>query len=249
MTEEWISRTAMLLGQAAVEALGRARVAVFGVGGVGGYAVEVMARSGIGTIALIDNDNVSTSNINRQIIALRSNVGQPKVEVARRRILDINPQCRVQVMNMFYLPGETDGIDLAQYDYVVDCIDTIKAKIDLAARCHSLGIPCISSMGAANKMDPTAFKVTDISKTSMDPIAKIMRKKLRLMGIEHLKVVFSDERPYQSVRQEQACDMPEKGKHAIPASNAFVPAAAGIIIGGEVVKDLTRTYRTVNETV
>lgn len=236
--QEWYSRTEMLFGHEAIEALAAARVAVFGVGGVGGYAVEVMARSGVGHLDLIDNDTVSITNINRQIIALNSNVGQYKVDVARQRVLDINPQCDVRAIRMFYLPEEADNIDLSEYDYVVDCIDTIKAKIDIAIRCHELGVPVISSMGAANKLDPTMFRVTDLSKTSMDPIARIMRKKLRKSGIEHLKVVYSEEQPEKATDCDAPDDNATTSKRPVPASNAFVPAAAGIIIGGEVVKDI-----------
>lgn len=236
--QEWYSRTEMLFGHEAIEALAAARVAVFGVGGVGGYAVEVMARSGVGHIDLIDNDTVSITNINRQIIALNSNVGQYKVDVARQRVLDINPQCDVRAIRMFYLPEEADNINLSEYDYVVDCIDTIKAKIDIAIRCHELGVPVISSMGAANKLDPTMFRVTDLSKTSMDPIARIMRKKLRKSGIEHLKVVYSEEQPEKATDSDVPDDNATTSKRPVPASNAFVPAAAGIIIGGEVVKDI-----------
>lgn len=236
--QEWYSRTEMLFGHEAIEALAAARVAVFGVGGVGGYAVEVMARSGVGHLDLIDNDTVSITNINRQIIALNSNVGQYKVDVARQRVLDINPQCDVRAIRMFYLPEEADNINLSEYDYVVDCIDTIKAKIDIAIRCHELGVPVISSMGAANKLDPTMFRVTDLSKTSMDPIARIMRKKLRKVGIEHLKVVYSEEQPEKATDCDAPDDNATTSKRPVPASNAFVPAAAGIIIGGEVVKDI-----------
>ncbi len=181
---------------------------------------------------------MSITNINRQIIALNSNVGQYKVEVARQRVLDINPQCDVRAIRMFYLPEEADNIDLSEYDYVVDCIDTIKAKIDIAMRCHELGVPVISSMGAANKLDPTMFRVTDLSKTSMDPIARIMRKKLRKAGIEHLKVVYSEEQPKKTSSNDAADDNTATARRPVPASNAFVPAAAGIIIGGEVVKDI-----------
>lgn len=236
--QEWYSRTEMLFGHEAIEALAAARVAVFGVGGVGGYAVEVMARSGVGHLDLIDNDTVSITNINRQIIALNSNVGQYKVDVARQRVLDINPQCDVRAIRMFYLPEEANNINLSEYDYVVDCIDTIKAKIDIAIRCHELGVPVISSMGAANKLDPTMFRVTDLSKTSMDPIARIMRKKLRKAGIEHLKVVYSVEQPEKATDSDAPDDNATTSKRPVPASNAFVPAAAGIIIGGEVVKDI-----------
>lgn len=229
------TRTQMLLGKAALDRLAAAHVAVFGVGGVGGYAVEVLARSGVGAIDLIDKDVVDITNLNRQIIALHSTIGEQKVEVARRRILDINPSCRVTTFPIFYLPEESDHFDLSPYDYVVDCIDTITAKLELIRRCHHQQIPLISSMGAANKIDATAFRVADLSKTAIDPLAKILRKKLRKEGIEHLKVVYSEEEPMEPVEPL----MNEKGR-PVPASNAFVPAAAGLIIGGEVIKDLTR---------
>lgn len=245
MLENWQDRTRLLLGNEALKTLEKARVAIFGIGGVGGYATEVIARSGVGSIDLIDNDTVTPSNINRQIVALHSTIGMSKVEVARQRILDINPQCHVEMHQMFYLPENADQIDLTKYSYVVDCIDTIKAKINLVARCHELCVPIISSMGAANKMDTTAWKVADISKTTMDPIAKIMRKKLRKMGIDHLKVAYSEEPPIASATQEQQQNNTEatsaeaqKNFRPTPASNAFIPAVAGIIIGGEVVKDL-----------
>ena len=229
------TRTQMLLGKAALDRLAAAHVAVFGVGGVGGYAVEVLARSGVGAIDLIDKDVVDITNLNRQIIALHSTIGEQKVEVARRRILDINPSCRVTTFPVFYLPEVSDHFDLSPYDYVVDCIDTITAKLELIRRCHHQQIPLISSMGAANKLDATAFRVADLSKTAIDPLAKILRKKLRKEGIEHLKVVYSEEEPMMPVEPL----MNEKGR-PVPASNAFVPAAAGLIIGGEVIKDLTR---------
>lgn len=229
------TRTQMLLGKAALDRLAAAHVAVFGVGGVGGYAVEVLARSGVGAIDLIDKDVVDITNLNRQIIALHSTIGEQKVEVARRRILDINPSCRVTTFPIFYLPEVSDDFDLSPYDYVVDCIDTITAKLELIRRCHHQQIPLISSMGAANKIDATAFRVADLSKTAIDPLAKILRKKLRKEGIEHLKVVYSEEEPMMLVEPL----MNEKGR-PVPASNAFVPAAAGLIIGGEVIKDLTR---------
>lgn len=247
-------RTAMLMGESSLDRLSNVRVAVFGVGGVGGYAVEVLARSGVGHIDLVDNDTVDITNINRQIVALTSTIGLPKVEVARDRIKDINPDCVVRTHQMFYLPETAEQICLNDYDYVVDCIDTITAKINLALRCHEAGVPIISSMGAANKLDATAFRVADISQTSMDPIAKIMRKKLRRMGMEHLKVVFSTEQPIRQAtdggdngNNDSATVATSEGETAprtarpLPASNAFVPAAAGIVIGGEVVKDLTMT--------
>ena len=208
-------------------------MAVFGVGGVGGYAVEVLARSGVGQLDLFDNDRVSLSNINRQIIALHSTVGKLKVDVAKERVMDINPECSVFAHAVFYLPDNADNFDLTRYDYVLDCIDTIAAKLELVKRCKSQGIPVISSMGAANKMDPTAFCVTDIFKTKMDPIAKVMRKKLKELGIRKLKVVCSYEQPIKIV-----CDDGGNPSRHVPASNAFVPAAAGLVMGSEAVKEL-----------
>ncbi len=222
--------------------LAASRVAVFGVGGVGGYAVEVLARSGVGALDLVDNDTVNITNINRQIIALLSTIGQYKVDVAGQRILDINSECRVTKHRQFYLPENADQIDLRQFDYVVDCIDTVTAKLELIRRCKQAGIPIISSMGAANKLDATAFRVADIEKTSVDPLAKIIRKKLRKEGIRDVKVVYSEEEPLQTFETTEETAAP--GRHSIPASNAFVPAAAGLIIGGEVVKDLIRMAGT-----
>ena len=222
----------MLLGSEAMERLTRAHVAVFGVGGVGGYVVEVLARSGVGHLTLIDNDTVSLSNINRQLIATLDTVGRSKVDVCEARIHSINSACEVVKRPMFYLPDNADEIDLRQFDYVVDCIDTVAAKIELVRRCHTLGVPLISSMGAANKLDATAFRVADLSKTNMDPLAKVLRKKLRKLGIDHLKCVYSEEEP-------RAVFGEENGKR-FPASNAWVPPAAGLIIGSEVVKDLIK---------
>lgn len=248
-SENQFSRTRALIGDEAVERLRGSHVAVFGVGGVGGYVVEVLARSGVGSIDIIDSDRVSVSNINRQIIALHSTVGRLKVDVAAERIRDINPDCTVRCFPVFYLPKDSgdlkanaDSFDLSQYDYVVDCIDTVSAKIDLIRRCHALGTPLLSCMGAANKMDATAFRVADINETQMDPLAKVIRKKLRKLDIPRLKVVYSEEQPMKSALFE---DKPEKQndasptlKRPIPASNAFVPAAAGLIAGGEVIKDI-----------
>lgn len=236
MPDQFI-RTRMLLGQDAIRLLQQARVAVFGVGGVGGYAVEVIARSGVGCITLVDNDTVNITNLNRQIVALHSTIGQYKVDVMEHRILDINPECKVNTFKMFYLPENADEICLTDYDYVVDCVDTVAAKIELIRRCKESGIPVISSMGAANKMDPTAFKVTDLSQTHTDPLAKAIRSKLRSMGINHVKVVFSSEKPIQPAENAQT-EQPQGSRRTIPASNAFVPPAAGIAIGAEVVKDL-----------
>lgn len=238
--EDIFSRTRMLLGDAALERLRKSRVAVFGVGGVGGYVVEVLARSGVGAIDVFDNDRVSPSNINRQIIALHSTLGQYKVDVAAARIRDINPECIVTVHRMFYLPETADEVDLSVYDYVVDCIDTVTAKIELIRRCHRQDIPLLVCMGAANKMDPTAFRVSDLAKTKVDPLAKVIRRKLRPEGIRHVKVVYSEEIPmkprfFEISDSNESLNSPKKN---IPASNAFVPAAEGLVAGGEVVKEL-----------
>lgn len=252
MNEHPYTRTEMLIGRQALDVLKQASVIVFGVGGVGGYVVEVLARSGIGGIAIVDNDTVNISNINRQIIATHSTIGRNKVDVARERILDINPDCQVQTFKMFYLPENAEKITLTDYDYVVDCIDTMAAKIELIRRCHQCQVPIISSMGAANKMDPAGFSVADLSKTSMDPLAKIMRKRLRKMGITHLKVVYSKEVPLTPLGDEsqEAFETAHKVKETdqimrptkrkTPASNAFVPPAAGLVAGGEVIRDLIR---------
>lgn len=244
------SRTQLLFGQPAMNRLAASHVAVFGVGGVGGYVVEVLARSGIGHIDVIDNDNVSLSNINRQIIALHSTVGRRKVDVIEERIHDINPDCVVVKHAMFYLPQNADEIDLSQYDYVVDCIDTVVAKIHLISECNRLHVKMISCMGAANKIDPTAFRVVDLWETKMDPLAKVLRKKLRKLGAPHVKVVYSEEVPLEPAEEQETELHPAPDHHddptlittntkrRTPASNAFVPAAAGLIIGGEVVKDL-----------
>ena len=243
MTQDIFARTRLLLGPSAIETLNKSRVAVFGLGGVGSYAVEVLARSGVGELDLIDNDTVCLSNINRQLYALHSTLGRYKVDVAAERIRDINPQCTVHTLRLFYLPENADAIDLSSYSYVVDCIDTVKAKLELVRRCHLLNVPVISCMGAANKLDPAAFRVTDISKTKMDPLAKVMRCTLRKEGITHLKVVYSEEPPLPPVSDPSA---PNEGidptacgkRRGVPASNAFVPAAAGLLIGSVVVKDI-----------
>jgi len=240
------SRTQMLFGKPAVDTLEGSHVAVFGVGGVGGYVVEVLARSGVGEIDIFDNDKVCLSNLNRQIIALHSTIGKYKVDAAAKRIHDINPNCIVNSHKMFYLPDNADQTDLSKYDYVVDCIDTVAAKIELIRRCHELEVPIICSMGAANKIDPTGFKVADISKTNMDPLAKVIRKKLRKMNIIHLKVVYSEEVPLKPFNEtaDNDTDAANQQNRPVPASNAFVPAAAGLIVGGEVIKDLIRLAHT-----
>lgn len=235
--EDQFSRTRMLFGNDAIERLKGCRVAVFGIGGVGGYATEVLARSGVGHLELFDNDQVNVTNINRQIVALHSTLGQYKVDVAADRIRDINPECMVVPHRMFYLPECADEVDLSQFDYVVDCIDTVQAKLELVRRCHRLGVPIICSMGAANKLNPSGFRVADLSKTSVDPLAKVMRQTLRREGIYHVKVVFSEEIPMRPVEPNDDAQKNEK-RRSIPASNAFVPPAAGLVIGGEVVKNL-----------
>lgn len=230
------SRLELMLGEDAVAKLKASRVAVFGVGGVGGYVVEALARSGVGTLDLIDNDTVNLTNLNRQIIALHSTLGMHKVDAAKARILDINPDCIVNAHKTFFLPETAAQFDFAQYDYVVDAIDTVSGKIELAVRCRDAGVPIISCMGAGNKLDPTAFVVTDISKTSVCPLARVMRRELKKRGIEHMKVVYSTE-PAQP--QKGAPDDSEAGiRRSVPASNAFVPAVAGLIAAGEVIKTL-----------
>ena len=228
-------RTELLLGEEAMKKLKRSRVAVFGIGGVGGYVVEALARSGIGALDLIDSDVVDITNLNRQIIATHSTVGRPKVEVAKERILDIAPECEVRTYRMFFLPETRDQFDFASYDYVVDAIDTVAGKTELIRCAKEAGVPVISSMGAGNKMEASMMEVSDISKTSVCPLARVMRKKLKEIGIEHLKVVYSKEKPISPAYGE---DPDMKGGHPAPGSNAFVPAAAGLIIAGEVIKDL-----------
>ncbi len=221
-------RTELLLGSDAMDTLRKCRVAVFGVGGVGGYVVEALARCGVGAIDIVDNDIVDITNLNRQVVALRSNVGQEKVDVCRRRILEINPDCRVTTHSMFYLPENANSIDLADYDYVVDCIDTVSAKLELARRCHELGTPLLASLGTARKIDPSRLRISDITKTHTDPLAKVMRKKLREMGVAHLKCVWSDELP-----------APMQQKDSPLPSCIFVPAAAGLLAANHVILSLT----------
>ncbi len=232
------SRTEALLGPAAMERLHHARVAVFGIGGVGGYAVEALARSGIGTIDLYDHDTVSLTNINRQILATEATVGRPKVEVAKERILLIDPAATVHAHAMFYGPDTADGIDLTQFDYIIDAVDTVTAKLCLIQRAQEAGVPIISCMGTGNKLDPTALQVSDISKTSGCPLARVMRKELRKRGITKLKVVWSAEEPIAPAGMaEEAAAL---GKRQIPGSTAVVPGVAGLILAGEVIRDLSR---------
>ena len=229
--DERFSRSNLLLGEEGAKRISCARVAVFGVGGVGGHAAEALARTGIGKIALIDADTVSVSNLNRQIIALESTVGRVKVEVMKERILDINPSCEVITRDMFYSEENADEMDLSEYDYIIDAIDTVKSKLLLVERAKSLGVRIISSMGAGNKLDPTAFLVTDIYKTSVCPLARVMRTELRRRKIDSLKVVYSQEEPIRAVADGTG------SRHA-PGSLAFVPSVAGLIIAGEVIKDI-----------
>ena len=244
------SRTQLLLGQDGMDRLANARVAVFGVGGVGGFTVEALARSGVGTIDLIDDDKVCLTNINRQIIALRSTVGKYKVDVAAERLRDINQNIQVNTYQTFYMPDTAHQFDFSQYDYVVDAIDTITGKLELVMQAHKAGTPIICSMGAGNKLDPTAFRVADIYKTSVDPLARVMRHELRKRGIKKLKVVYSEEPPMRPVDDMASscrtnCICPPGAarkcteRRDIPGSNAFVPSVVGLIIAGEVIKDLS----------
>lgn len=233
MTEEF-SRTASLLGDEAMEKLRNARVAVFGIGGVGGYIVEALARSGVGALDLIDSDTVALSNLNRQIIALHSTVGMYKTEAAARRIADINPDCAVKEHRIFYLP-ETEGqFDFTQYDYIADAIDTVSGKLALAVNAQQAGTPLISAMGAGNKLRPELFEVADIYDTSVCPLARVMRTELRKRGVKSLKVVYSKEPP---VSPRRKLDDPS-GRRSVPGSTAFTPSAAGLIIAAEIIKDL-----------
>ena len=224
--KEQFSRTAQLLGNENVEKLFDKHVIVFGVGGVGGYVVEALARSGVGKISIVDNDVVNESNINRQIIALHSTVGMQKVEVLKNRILDINPECKVFVYNQFFLPENSNDFDFSIYDYVVDAVDTVTAKLEIIKKSKESNVPVISSMGTGNKLNPMGFKVSDISKTKVCPLARVMRNELKKRGISKVKCVYSEENP---VIQTQT-----------PASVAFVPSVAGLLIASEVIKDLVK---------
>ena len=237
MREEF-SRMGLLLGEEALSRLEGARVAVFGLGGVGGYTVEALARSGVGQLDLIDSDTVSISNINRQILATHSTVGLPKVEAARRRILDINPDCVVRMHQVFYTPETADQFDFTQYDYIVDAIDTVTGKLQLVQRAYEVGTPIICCMGTGNKLDASAFQVADISKTTMCPLARIMRKELSKRGIKHLKVVYSQEEALTPTGWEE--EAAAIGKRQIPGSVSFVPGTAGLILAGEVIKDIAK---------
>jgi tRNA A37 threonylcarbamoyladenosine dehydratase len=234
--KEQFSRTQILLGEEAMEKLQNARVAVFGIGGVGGYTAEALVRSGIGAIDLIDSDTVSVTNINRQLFATHSTVGKLKVEVAKQRLLDINPNLVIRTHPVFYTPETADQFDFSQYDYIVDAIDTVTGKLALVERAMAAGTPIICCMGTGNKLDASAFRVSDISKTSMCPLARIMRKELSKRGIKHLKVVYSQEEALSPTGWEE--EAAALGKRQIPGSVAFVPGAAGLILAGEVIKDI-----------
>ncbi len=234
---EQFARSAALLGRSAMARLQSARVAVFGVGGVGGYVCEALTRSGVGTLDVFDKDDVSITNLNRQIIALHSTVGQDKVSAIARRMRDINPDVTVNEHKMFYLPENADEIDLTQYDFVVDAVDTVAAKIELAVRCERLGVPLIAAMGAGNKLDPSKLLISDIYKTSVCPLARAMRNTLRKQGVKHLTVAWSTEEPLPCPEDAPVLDE-EKGRRP-PASMAFVPSAMGLLIASHVVRTLT----------
>ena len=239
--ENQFIRTQMLVGKQGIEKLKNSTVAVFGVGGVGGYTVEALARSGVGTIVIIDNDTVSLSNINRQIIATHDTLGMLKTDAAEMRIKSINPDCTVIKHNCFFLPENADSFDFSKYDYVVDAIDTVSGKIELVMKAISEGTPIISSMGAGNKLDPTQFEVAAISKTSVCPLARVMRRELKKRGVNHLKVVYSKEQAVTPFEVDEIKDEKDfTRRRALPGSVAFVPSVAGLIIAGEVIKDLTK---------
>lgn len=240
MWEEFV-RTEAVFGTQAMERLADARVAVFGIGGVGGHAVDALARSGVGALDLFDDDMVSISNINRQLVATHATIGKQKTEVMRAHILDINPACQATAHNVFYLPETADSIDLSAYDYIIDAVDTVSAKLELVCRAHRAEVPIICSMGAGNKLDPTRFEVADIYKTSVDPIARVMRRELKKRGIRRLKVVYSTEEPSalkREIQNDSAADRPGSKNKQAPGSLAFVPSVVGLILAGEVLKDL-----------
>lgn len=232
MEENQFERTALLLGKASVERLARKRVAVFGVGGVGGFVCEGLVRAGIGAIDIVDKDTVALSNINRQLIALHSTVGKNKVDVLEERLKDINKNLIIKKYKCFFLPETSETFDFREYDYVVDAIDTVTGKIELILKAKEAGVPIISAMGAGNKLDPTAFQVSDIYKTSVCPLARVMRRELKKRGVDKLKVVYSKEEPIKPQFEE--------GEEVVPGSISFVPPVVGLIIAGEVVKDLIR---------
>lgn len=241
--KEAFSRTALLLGDAAVEHLSGCSVAVFGVGGVGGYVCEALARSGVGHLTLVDRDTVSESNLNRQIIATRDTIGRSKPDVMKERILSINPDADVMVHQTFFLPENASEFDFTAYDYVVDAVDTVTAKICLIMKAKEEKTPIISAMGAGNKLDPSRFRVADISRTSVCPLARVMRRELKKRGIDHVKVVYSDEPPLVPTNRGEESAEPGAGRKDVPGSVAFTPAAAGLLIASEVIKDLVSSSK------
>ncbi|MBR6126280.1 tRNA threonylcarbamoyladenosine dehydratase [bacterium] len=228
------SRTELIIGTEGLTKLSKARIAVFGIGGVGGYVVEALVRSGLGSIDLIDNDKVTLTNLNRQIIATHKTIGMDKVDAAEERIKEINPDTKITKHKLFFSPETADKIDFSKYDYIIDAIDTVVGKLEIIERAKKAGVPVISSMGAGNKMHPEMFEIADISKTSVCPLAKVIRQELKKRGIKKVKVVYSKEIPVKPHESEEQME----GKRQIPGSNAFVPSAAGLIIAGEVIRDL-----------
>lgn len=235
---DMFARTQMLLGEEGMDRLGRSRIAIFGLGGVGSYAAEALARSGVGSFVLVDHDTVEVTNINRQILATTKTVGRYKAEVMAERILDINPKARIEVRNCFFLPENADAFDFMGYSYVVDAVDTVTAKLEIVLRAQAAGIPVISSMGTGNKLDPTKLAVADIYQTSVCPLAKVMRHELRKRGVRSLKVVYSTELPHRPQSVDAHNAKGESGRRSAPGSTAFVPPAAGLILAGQVVRDL-----------
>lgn len=236
--EEQFSRTELLIGKEGVEKLHKSKVALFGIGGVGSFVLEALVRAGVQNFVLIDNDTVSISNLNRQIIATHNTIGIPKVEVAKERVLSINPKANVEIHQEFFMPDSSKELLDNSIDYIIDCIDTVTAKIELAVRANKLNIPIISSMGTGNKLDPTKFEVTDVYKTSVCPLAKVMRKELKARGISKLKVLYSKEQPIKPVNNANENADSSNGKKQVPGSISFVPSVAGLIIAGEVIKDI-----------
>lgn len=236
-------RTKRLLGTDAMRKLADSHVAVFGIGGVGGHAVDALVRSGVGEITIVDSDEVAESNINRQLIATSKTVGRKKVEVMKDHLLEINPEVKVHAYDCFFLPETKCQFDFRQYSYVIDAVDTVTAKLALVEACQEYNVPIVSSMGAGNKLDPTAFEVADIYKTSVCPLAKVMRKELKARGIKHLKVVYSKEIPLEPIENGDFVSDEKRTRRATPGSIAFVPSVAGLILAGEVVKDIAGCYK------
>jgi tRNA A37 threonylcarbamoyladenosine dehydratase len=233
-------RTKRLLGKDAMMKLKSSHVAVFGIGGVGGHAADALIRSGVGEITIVDSDEVAESNINRQLIATSKTIGRKKVEVMKEHLLEINPEAKIHVFDCFFLPETKNQFDFGSYDYVIDAVDTVTAKLALVEACREMDTLIVSSMGAGNKLDPTAFEVTDIYKTSVCPLAKVMRKELKARGVKHLKVVYSKEIPLEPIEDEKFVSDEKRSRRATPGSIAFVPSVAGLILAGEVIKDLAK---------